>query len=201
MGTVLASPEETIARDGGLPRRRAVAGGARRARRDFDAEPVDEVDGGYTTGRKRAGLRLTFRGGLPESAWGRVATGVALLAMAAMVFAGWTLAEKLMLRDQRFVIAAPEAVAMEGLQHLTRAQVMGALGGVAGHNIFSLPLEQERARLEAMPWVERATVMRLLPDHLRATVVERTPVAFARNAGHIDLVDASRCAAVHGGER
>ena len=41
-----------------------------------------------------------------------------------------------------------------------------------------------------MPWVERATVMRLLPDRLRATVVERTPIAFAREKGRIGLVDA-----------
>jgi cell division protein FtsQ len=39
--------------------------------------------------------------------------------------------------------------------------------------------------------VERATVMRLLPDQLRVQIVERKPVAFVREDQQIELVDAS----------
>ena len=49
-------------------------------------------------------------------------------------------------------------------------------------------MEQRRAQLEAMPWVEHATVMRLLPNRLRVEVVERVPVAFVRQGGTIGLV-------------
>jgi cell division protein FtsQ len=38
--------------------------------------------------------------------------------------------------------------------------------------------------------VQRATVMRLLPDQIRVTVVERQPVAFVRRGQQIGLVDA-----------
>ncbi|MEA3007671.1 MAG: cell division protein FtsQ, partial [Acidobacteriaceae bacterium] len=41
-----------------------------------------------------------------------------------------------------------------------------------------------------LPWVEHATVMRLLPDQLRVAIVERTPVAFVRQGNTIGLVDA-----------
>ena len=179
-----------IARDGAAQRRKPV-GGARRARREFASDSIAEAEGGYTTGRKRTGLRLTFHGGLPESVWGKVATGSALLVMAGLVFAGVALAKRLMLRDQRFVITTPTSVAINGNRHLTRPQVLAALGSVVGHNIFSVSLVRERAALEQMPWVQHATVMRLLPDHLSATIIERTPVAFARNGGHVDVVDAS----------
>jgi cell division protein FtsQ len=39
--------------------------------------------------------------------------------------------------------------------------------------------------------VEHATVMRLLPDQIRVSVVERKPVAFVREGAQIGLVDAS----------
>jgi cell division protein FtsQ len=41
-----------------------------------------------------------------------------------------------------------------------------------------------------LPWVEHATVMRLLPDQLRVAIIERTPVAFLRHGNSIGLVDA-----------
>jgi cell division protein FtsQ len=39
--------------------------------------------------------------------------------------------------------------------------------------------------------VAHATVMRLLPNRMRVSIVERTPVAFVRQGGHIGLVDAN----------
>jgi len=43
--------------------------------------------------------------------------------------------------------------------------------------------------LEQIPWVEHATVMRLLPNQLRVAVRERTPIAFVRIGDQIKLVD------------
>jgi cell division protein FtsQ len=57
-------------------------------------------------------------------------------------------------------------------------------------NIFNIPLAQRRAELERLPWVEHATVMRLLPNRVRVAIVERTPVAFVRQGSEIGLVDA-----------
>jgi len=50
-------------------------------------------------------------------------------------------------------------------------------------------LSDRRKELEQLPWVEHATVMRLLPDKLRVSIVERTPVAFVRQGGRVGLVD------------
>jgi cell division protein FtsQ len=48
-----------------------------------------------------------------------------------------------------------------------------------------------RKELEAIPWIQQATVMRLLPDQLRVAIVERKPVAFTRHRQQIGLVDSS----------
>jgi cell division protein FtsQ len=66
---------------------------------------------------------------------------------------------------------------------------LSVFGGDIGRNIFHVPLNVRRAELEELPWVEHATVMRLLPNQLRVAVIERVPVAFVRAANQIGLVD------------
>jgi len=58
-------------------------------------------------------------------------------------------------------------------------------------NVFRIPLDERRAELESLPWVAHATVMRLLPNRVRVSIVERTPVAFVRQGTQIGLVDAT----------
>lgn len=186
VGTLIAAPQERFA---GGRRKGPQPVAPRRARVAPEAEVV-EGEGGYNRGRKRTGVRLTFRGGLPETMAGRVIAGVVGVSILGAMAAGAVLTHRVMLRDQRFVVPGVQAIETVGNERLSRAEMVGALRGDVGRNVFSLSLEQQRAELEAMPWVERATVMRLLPDHLRASVVERTPIAFVRERGQIGLVDA-----------
>jgi cell division protein FtsQ len=55
--------------------------------------------------------------------------------------------------------------------------------------LFFVPLGERRAQLERFPWVETATVMRVLPNQLRVAVKERTPIAFVQVHGRIELAD------------
>ncbi len=73
---------------------------------------------------------------------------------------------------------------------MNRPQLLSIFGEDIGRNVFYVPLAERRRELETLPWVEHATVMRLLPNRLRVSVVERTPVAFVRQDGRIGLVDA-----------
>ncbi|HTW31458.1 MAG TPA: FtsQ-type POTRA domain-containing protein, partial [Candidatus Sulfotelmatobacter sp.] len=59
-----------------------------------------------------------------------------------------------------------------------------------GRNIFFIPLAQQKAQLEQIPWVESASVMRFVPNRLKVEIHERTPVAFARVGSRIVLIDA-----------
>lgn len=192
---MIEATEERFARGGrvgpGKAQLRRAAPGPR-LRRDLTEDFADSGAGGSSESsnrRQRTGLRLRFSGGLPESRWGRVGLVAGLLAVLGGVAVVGQMAQRALLRDERFVIPSSAAIAVEGNRNVTRAQTLGVFAGDVDRNIFRVPLEQRRAELEQMPWVKRATVMRLLPDHLRVLVTERTPVAFVREGGHIALVD------------
>jgi cell division protein FtsQ len=52
-------------------------------------------------------------------------------------------------------------------------------------------LDERKKQLEQIPWVQEATVMRLLPNRIAVTIHERTPVAFAQIGSRISLIDAN----------
>lgn len=89
----------------------------------------------------------------------------------------------------RFRVESGDSIETAGLQNVTRAQVLEVMGGDIGRNIFRVPLEERRKQLEEIPWVESATVMRLLPDVLRVQVTERKPLAFVRIGSKVSLID------------
>jgi cell division protein FtsQ len=64
------------------------------------------------------------------------------------------------------------------------------MGADIGRNIFFIPLAQQKAQLEQIPWVESASVMRFVPNRLKVEIQERTPVAFARVGPRMALIDA-----------
>jgi cell division protein FtsQ len=66
---------------------------------------------------------------------------------------------------------------------------MEVMGGDIGRNIFFIPLAERQSQLEQIPWVESASVMRFVPNHLQVDIHERTPIAFARVGSKIQLVD------------
>ena len=94
-------------------------------------------------------------------------------------------------RDSRFRIDGTGNIETSGLSEVTRADVLPVFGEDVGRNVFFVPLSQRRKQLEKIPWIEKATVMRVLPDQLRISLVERQPVAFVRHGQQIGLVDAN----------
>jgi cell division protein FtsQ len=154
-----------------------------------------EDDGEPRVSRRRFGTnrneKSRGRWWRPASAAGRVFLGIgALLVLGAFTAAGLTL-KRYLERDARFRIAGTANIQATGLTEVTRAQLLPVFGEDIGRNIFFVPLNERRKELEQIPWVERATVMRLLPDQIRVSVVERKPVAFTRHGQQIDLVDAN----------
>jgi cell division protein FtsQ len=126
---------------------------------------------------------------MPATKWGRIFAGFVLLVCLGLGVAGFLMARSYLLHDERFVIPSSASIEFEGNAHVTRAQLLGIFGGDVERNIFTVSLELRRAELERLPWVAHATVMRLLPNRMRVSVVERTPVAFVRQGSHIGLVD------------
>lgn len=114
----------------------------------------------------------------------------ALVVVSAMAYA-WHSAKSFLDHDGRFRIAGSSNIQATGLTEVTRAEMLPVFGEDIGRNIFFVPLDERRKQLEQIPWVQHATVMRLLPDQIRVSVVERQPVAFVRHGQQIGLVDAN----------
>ena len=127
----------------------------------------------------------------PSGTWSRVllsVAGVLLLAGAAVAL---HLVRHFFDHDSQFRIESSGNIQATGLGEVSRADLLPLFGADIGRNIFFVPLNERRNQLEQIPWVERASVMRLLPDQIRVSIVERQPVAFVRRGQQIGLVDAN----------
>lgn len=133
------------------------------------------------------------KGILPEwtrTRWGRIVLASASLAVLAGGVALGMSIRNFLENDPRFRIDSAASIQTVGNSQLTREDLLSVFGEDLGRNIFYVPLAQRRAELEQIPWVQQATVMRLLPNELRVAVVERTPIAFVRVGDKVQLVDA-----------
>jgi len=125
----------------------------------------------------------------PAGKLGRVllASGIVLVLGAGAV--GVIAVKNLLERDGRFRIAGTANIDATGLSQVSRADILPIFGEDIGKNIFFIHLSERRKQLEQIPWIEKATVMRILPDQIRVSVVERKPIAFVREGQQIELVD------------
>jgi cell division protein FtsQ len=195
--TVLDAPEtdrgQMGAKAAGLKRGAAVTEMPLRRDSPYADEYVDSEDSKreFAGRTRRPGIRVSFRGGVvPKTRWGKIAASCGLLAMVGASIAGLLWVRGLVLHDAHFAVPDSESIQIAGNSHLTRAQLLSVFGEDVDRNIFTIPLDARRAELQSLPWVEHATVMRLLPNRVRVAIVERTPVAFVRQGARIGLVDA-----------
>ncbi|HTV06380.1 MAG TPA: FtsQ-type POTRA domain-containing protein [Acidobacteriaceae bacterium] len=126
-----------------------------------------------------------------KTRWGKIASLTIVVAVLGSATTALLATRNFLLHDPRFRVETSDAIQTTGNSQLTRVELLSVFGSDIGRNIFYVPLAERRAQLEQIPWVEHATVMRILPDKLRVAVKERTPVAFARVGNDIKLVDAA----------
>jgi cell division protein FtsQ len=203
--TVLEAPEESHASgvepripwQGGGP---APAGALQRGygRGGFEAGDADSLGGSSSEHGaseeayvpRRGAVRVGVRGAM-RSVLGRILLGLAALLVLGTIGVTAAALQHYALHDPRFVLGSTDEIQIEGAEHLTRDQALSVFGADLERDIFRISLDERKADLERLPWVEHATVMRLLPNNLRVLITERTPVAFVRQGTQIGLVDAS----------
>ena len=127
----------------------------------------------------------------PSNTLGRVSVGLGAAIIVGVLITAGNVFKTYLERDGRFRITGASHIQAVGLTEVTRAQLLPVFGEDIGRNVFFVPLNLRRKELEAIPWIQQATVMRLLPDQLRIDIVERKPVAFTRHGQQIGLVDSS----------
>jgi cell division protein FtsQ len=152
--------------------------------RALDLDPEEESP--FLRTQRRVPVR---RGPLAKKTANRLKLVLAALAAAGALAVCTSVLYNYGERSWRFRIRSGSNIEIAGTQSVPRRQVMDAFGADLGRNIFFVPLADRRRQLEAIPWVESATVMRLLPDRLRVALTERTPVAFVRMGSRISLID------------
>jgi len=170
------------------PRARAQA----RTRRPLPPSPDDS--GLEEEPFLRVRRRVPVRSG-PLPSWTKHRWGKILLASLVLLALGLVLFVVLAVRhfldhDPRFEISSAASIQTMGNSELSRADLLSVFGSDIGRNIFFVPLAARAVELQSIPWVKHATVMRILPDQLRVSIVERTPVAFLRIGSKISLIDA-----------
>ncbi len=152
--------------------------------RVLDLDPEEESP--FLRAQKRVPVR---RGPLAKKTANRLKVVLVALAAAAALAVCASAIYSYGEHSWRFRLRSSSSVEIAGTQTVSRRQVMEVFGADLGRNIFLVPLDQSRRQLEAIPWVESATVIRLLPDRLRVDLTERTPVAFVRMGSRISLID------------
>jgi cell division protein FtsQ len=80
-------------------------------------------------------------------------------------------------------------LAVRGNVHLSAGDVESILDGIHRENLLQADLPAYRQRLLDSPWVADVRLSRVLPATLDITVVERVPMAVARQGDRLFLVD------------
>jgi|SRR5215475_2195862 len=147
----------------------------------------DHEEPKFLRAQKRVPVR---RGPLPQKAVSRIKVALVLGSLLALMGTSYSLLYRYGTHSSRFRLESSDNISLEGLQNVSRSQVMDVFGVDLGRNVFFVPLDDRRKQLEEIPWVESAAVIRLLPDRLAVHIRERTPVAFVQIGSRIGLIDA-----------
>ena len=132
---------------------------------------------------KRAQLRPSRRRPSASNyAWLAARTGVLAMLFVYAAYQGVTL-----------IAAAPSLqighMTVRGHERLSMGEVLALVEGLRGQNILAADLDHWQETLLASPWVERATIRRVLPSTVEITVHERQPMGVGRIGTAMYLID------------
>jgi cell division protein FtsQ len=111
-------------------------------------------------------------------------------AVAVAGFAAAGVAARFLLYSPQVLLLKPDQVEITGNHIVNREAVLQQFARDRGHSVLAIPLDTRRSALEELPWIESASVQRILPNRIRVEVTERIPIAFLRNGTELALIDA-----------
>jgi cell division protein FtsQ len=94
------------------------------------------------------------------------------------------------LYSPQVLLLKPDQIELTGNHIVSREAVLQQFVRDRNRSVLRIPLDARRSALEELPWVEQASVQRILPNRIRVELTERTPIAFLRNATELALIDA-----------
>jgi cell division protein FtsQ len=82
-------------------------------------------------------------------------------------------------------------VSVTGHRYTLDSDIFDAIDLENAHTMLTFDTRAAQDRIERLPWVERASIERVLPDRLEVRILERSPSAVWRRNGRTFLIDAS----------
>ncbi len=157
-----------------------------------DAEPyrpelISEDEPRYLRRQKPVEIRRKKLGGRGWLFYRRILIfAVVGAAVATVAFYGM----KFLLYSPTMLLLKPDQIEVTGNHVVSREAVLQQFLHDRNRSVLQISLNNRRTQLEQLPWVESATVQRILPNRIRVELTERTPIAFARNGNELALIDA-----------
>jgi cell division protein FtsQ len=108
--------------------------------------------------------------------------GIVLVALAVVV-------GRFLLYSPQLLLLKPDQIEVTGNHIVAREEILKLFIQDRDRSVVRVPLDARRAEIQQLPWVEEASVQRILPNRLRVFITERTPVAFFRTGSELTLVD------------
>ena len=107
----------------------------------------------------------------------------------ATIATGLTLTARFLMYSPQVLLLKPDQIELTGNHIVGREAVLQPFARDRNRSVLRIPLDARRAQLEQLPWVESASVQRILPNRIRVELTERTPVAFLRSGNELALID------------
>jgi cell division protein FtsQ len=162
--------------------RNSTTGAAERYRPDLVAD--DEPR--YLRRQKPVEIRRRKFGGKSWSFYLKVFVWT----LAGMAFTAFAVAAgRFLLYSPQLLLLKPDQIEVTGNHNVAREEILKLFIPDRSRSVVRIPLGTRREEIQQLPWVEEASVQRILPNHVRVFITERTPVAFFRNGAELALID------------
>jgi cell division protein FtsQ len=116
-----------------------------------------------------------------------------VLVLSAVGIVGLTAAvygTQFLLYSPAMLLTKPDQIELNGNHIVGREAVLQQFVHDRSRSVLRVPLDTRRSEVEQIPWVESASVQRILPNRIRVELTERTPIAFVRNGNELAVIDA-----------
>jgi cell division protein FtsQ len=152
----------------------------------YRPELLGEDEPRYLRRQKPVEIRRKKFGGKSWSFYRRM---LAASAVGIGFFTAAGVAGEFLLYSPKVALLKPDQIELTGNRIVSREAVLQQFARDRNRSVIRIPLDARRSALEELPWVESASVQRILPNRIRVEITERTPIAFLRNGTELALID------------
>jgi cell division protein FtsQ len=152
----------------------------------YRPELIADDEPRYLRRQKPVEIRRKKLGGRGWSFYRRLLIfGTASVAIAIASFYGMNF----LLYSPSVLLLKSEQIEVTGNHVVSREAVQQQFVHDRNLSVLRISLDSRRSQIEQLPWVESASVQRILPNRIRVELTERTPIAFARTGNELALID------------